>query len=124
MQETDVQILIDVQKFQSKILEHINSEEFNKQFESTQFSTYEDVKGYKQAMMHGMIMASLMTSTCDYLVYTSTRQKEEYGHVIVHQGQEDEYFEECSICHSKDVSVDDNYCSNCGIKFVKTNEVK
>ena len=39
------------------------------------------------------------------------------GYVIVHQGHEDDYYEECSICHNKDVSVDDNYCSNCGVMF-------
>lgn len=57
-------ILIDMGEFQSKILEHVCSEEFNKQFDSTQFSAYEDAKGYRQAMMHGMVMASLMTSKC------------------------------------------------------------
>ena len=39
------------------------------------------------------------------------------GYVIVHQGHEDDYYEECSECHSKDASVDDNFCSNCGVMF-------
>lgn len=116
-------ILIDMGEFQSKILEHVCSEEFNKQFDSTQFSTYEDAKGYRQAMMHGMVMASLMTSQCEYLC---VREKLDEGdaHVIVHEGNEDEYYEECSACHSKNVSVDDNFCSNCGVMFIKTNEGK
>lgn len=59
-------MFIDIDEFQSKILEHIISEKFNKQFGSTQFSTYEDAKGYRQAMMHGMIMAGLITSQCEH----------------------------------------------------------
>lgn len=116
-------ILIDMGEFQSKILEHVCSNEFNKQFGSTQFSTYEDAKGYRQAMMHGMIMASIMTSQCEYLC---VREKLDEGdaRVIVHEGHEDEYYEECSVCHSKNVSVDDSFCSNCGVMFIKTNEGK
>lgn len=117
-------ILIDMGEFQSKILEHVCSNEFNKQFESTQFSTYEDAKGYRQAMMHGMVMASIMTSQCEYLCVREKVEKEEQGYVNVHQGHEDEYYEECSICHSNNVSVEDNYCSNCGIQFIKTNKGK
>ena len=107
---------IDISEFQSKILNHIYSKEFDKQFESTQFSTYEDAKGYKQAMMHGMVMASIMTSQCAHF-YVKKLETEEQGYIIVHQGNEDEYYEECSICHSKDVSVDDTFCSNCGVMF-------
>ena len=43
--------------------------------------------------------------------------KRKRGYVIVHQGHEDDYYEECSECHSKDASVDDNFCSNCGVMF-------
>lgn len=46
-------------------------------------------------------------------------EERKHGYVIVHQGHEDDYYEECSICHSKEVSIDDNYCSNCGVKFLK-----
>lgn len=42
-----------------------------------------------------------------------------HGRVIVHDGFEDEYYEYCSECKSKDVRVGDNYCPNCGAKMEK-----
>ena len=39
------------------------------------------------------------------------------AHVIVHLDTAYNYFEECSVCHSRDVSVSNNYCPNCGVKF-------
>ena len=46
------------------------------------------------------------------------------GYVIIHQGHEDDYYEECSICHNKDVSIDDNFCSNCGTMFYRIKNKK
>lgn len=42
-----------------------------------------------------------------------------YGRVIVHDGFEDEYYEYCSECKSRDVRMGDNYCPNCGCKMDK-----
>ena len=40
-----------------------------------------------------------------------------HGRVIVHEGFEDEYYEYCSECESRDVHIGDNYCPNCGAKM-------
>ena len=107
-------ILIDMGEFQSKILEHVCSEEFNNQFGSIQFSTYEDAKGYKQALMHGMIMASLMTSQCEHFyvrekLETKNDESEPiedkimdmYG-VDIHEYDVDEFVEHfCRRCGSQ-----------------------
>lgn len=41
-----------------------------------------------------------------------------YGRVIVHEGHEDEYYEYCSECKTKNIHSEDNFCPNCGCKFV------
>lgn len=40
-----------------------------------------------------------------------------HGHIIEHQGHEDEYYCECSVCESKEVYIGDKYCSECGAKL-------
>ena len=60
-------ILIDTQEFQSKILDLIGSEEFDRQFATTIFNTYENQQQYRQAMMHGMLLAGIMTCKCELL---------------------------------------------------------
>lgn len=57
-------MLIDQQEFQRRVIECINSDEFNKFFDATVFKDKQDNQGYKQAMMHGMVIASMMTSYC------------------------------------------------------------
>lgn len=42
----------------------------------------------------------------------------QHGQVMVHEGQEDEYFEYCSECGTKDIHSEDNYCPNCGCKII------
>lgn len=44
-----------------------------------------------------------------------------HGRVIVHEGREDEYYEYCSECKTMDVHSGDNFCPNCGCKFVGVN---
>ena len=39
------------------------------------------------------------------------------GHIIEHQGHEDEYYCECSVCGSKEICTDDKFCSECGAKL-------
>lgn len=39
------------------------------------------------------------------------------AYVIVHEGQEDDYWEQCSICSSKDANINHNFCPNCGVCF-------
>ena len=40
-----------------------------------------------------------------------------HGYVIVHEGREDDYWEQCSVCGSKEANKDANYCPNCGAKM-------
>ena len=39
------------------------------------------------------------------------------AYVIVHEGREDDYWEQCSVCGSKDANIDYNFCPNCGVRF-------
>ena len=57
-------ILIDAQKFQQKILNCVTTKEVDKFFDNTIFA---DDKKYKQAMIYGMCIASMMTSDCEPL---------------------------------------------------------
>lgn len=62
----DYKVLIDSQEFQSKVLDFIDSTEFNTLFRSSVFNTcneYENKKN-KGAIIHGMMLASMMTSKC------------------------------------------------------------
>ena len=45
--------------------------------------------------------------------------KSQTAKVIEHPGHEDEHYWYCSKCGSKDVYEDDNFCSYCGVRFVK-----
>ena len=58
-------ILIENQEFQTKILDFIASEELDKFFNCTIFA---DKPECKQAMIHGMCLAAMLTSKCNYLV--------------------------------------------------------
>lgn len=56
-------ILFDSIKFQQMILDCISSGEIDKFYNNTIFS---DDPKCKQAMIHGMVIASMMTSKCSY----------------------------------------------------------
>lgn len=55
-------ILIDTKEFQQRLIDCITSEEIDKFFKNTIFA---DDKRCKQAMIHGMCVASMMTSCCE-----------------------------------------------------------
>lgn len=40
-----------------------------------------------------------------------------HGYIIEHQGTEDNYCCECSVCGTHEVSLGDKYCSECGAKL-------
>lgn len=40
-----------------------------------------------------------------------------HGYIIEHQGTEDDYCCECSVCGTHEVSLGDKYCSECGAKL-------
>lgn len=55
-------ILIDTKEFQQRVIDCITSEEIDKFFKNTIFANDEKCK---QAMIHGMCVASMMTSYCE-----------------------------------------------------------
>lgn len=59
-------VLIDSQEFQSKVLDFIDSTEFNTLFRSSMFNTCNEHENKKNkgAIIHGMMLASMMTSRC------------------------------------------------------------
>lgn len=57
-------IMFDINKFQQMILDCITSDEIDNFYNNTIFS---DDPKCKQAMIHGMVIASMMTSKCSYV---------------------------------------------------------
>lgn len=55
---------IDSTEFQTKVLNYIGSEDFNKMVNSTMFKDDQDCKN---AMIHGMYIASMLTCKCEAL---------------------------------------------------------
>lgn len=57
-----MKVFIDIKEFQTKILEFISSDEIDKFFNCTIFA---NIPECKQAMIHGMCIASMLTSRCE-----------------------------------------------------------
>lgn len=55
----DFKILIDSTEFQQKVLDYISSCEIDKMIDTTVFK---DNQEYKQAIIYGMVIASMLTS--------------------------------------------------------------
>lgn len=55
-------ILVDVNEFQRKVLDYIHSDKLDKMISNTIFS---DNLEYKNAIIQGMIIASMLTSKCE-----------------------------------------------------------
>jgi hypothetical protein len=60
----DFKILIDSTEFQQKVLDYISSCEIDKMIDTTVFK---DNQEYKQAIIYGMVIASMLTSRCTFL---------------------------------------------------------
>lgn len=69
----NVRHVIDVREFQHRILDCVLSDEIDKMLKCT---TFADTPDCKQAMMHGMIMASMLTCQCK-LMYIPELVEEE-----------------------------------------------
>ena len=69
--------LIDSRELQRVILDYINFEDFEKMFNSTIFSTYEDREKYKHAVIHGLVFGSMLTTRCRTLSVEMIDKKEE-----------------------------------------------
>lgn len=58
-------VFIEVTEFQRKVFDYIGSEQLSKMFDTTYFSKGENKQECKMAMIHGMLIASMITSRCD-----------------------------------------------------------
>lgn len=63
----DFKILIDSTEFQQKVLDYISSCEIDKMIDTTVFK---DNQEYKQAIIYGMVIASMLTSRCTFYELT------------------------------------------------------
>ena len=63
---------IDPIEFQSMILEYINSDDFDKMFNSTVFADNVDCR---QAMIHGMCIASALSSKCNHFIFSKEEEE-------------------------------------------------
>lgn len=67
--EGKYKVLIDSQEFQRRILDLITTEELDKFFNCTVYAEEENSNSYKAAMIHGMCIASMMTSDCNQVFF-------------------------------------------------------
>ena len=58
-------MLIDTEEYHKQILDYITSDKINKAFNSTVFATEPKCK---QAMIHGMCIAAMLTSKCSFIL--------------------------------------------------------
>lgn len=109
-------LLVDTSEYQQRVLNCIGSEEINKFFKSTIFASLPESNMYKQAMIHGMIIASMMTSQCDHVIV----EKRPVWHwdLLSECSNEGVY---CSVCNKKiykkcygNQKVKSRFCPNCG----------
>ncbi len=63
-------VFINVDEFQTYLLNYIQSDEFEKAFKSTIFYGKEHSEEFYQAMMHGIIWAGLLTCQCRKICLT------------------------------------------------------
>ena len=70
--------LIDPSEFQQKVLDYIGSDELDKMIENTVFK---DNSQCKNAIIHGMIIASMLTSRCKN-VYVKEEHEQTYENLV------------------------------------------
>lgn len=109
-------VMIDTTEYQQKVLDCIGSEEVNKFFNSTMFAGTPESSMCKQAMIHGMVIASMITSRCNQVIV----EERPIGHwnLLDECSNEGVY---CSICNKKvykkyyvSQKVKSRFCPNCG----------
>lgn len=67
--------LIDSAELQQRVLDCINSDEINKFWNGSIFNGDEK---YRQAITHGMLLASMMTSQCENIIIDIKKESEEH----------------------------------------------
>ena len=103
-------MLINDKEFHDKILSYIGSDEINKIIDNTAFKNN---KKYRQAVIHGMCLASMLTSDCkDYDSETCHPKK-----------REDSRYYDCSKCggwmpQPQISSINPKYCMWCGARVI------
>ena len=70
----DCKIVVDTNEFQQKVLDYINSDDIDKMISNTVFA---DKPECKSAIIHGMLIASMLTSTCETMYVKDREDKEE-----------------------------------------------
>ncbi len=69
----DCKIVVDTNEFQQKVLDYISSDDIDKMISNTVFA---DKPECKSAIIHGMLIASMLTSACE-LMYVREYKEEE-----------------------------------------------
>ena len=112
-------VMIDNTEYQQRVLECIGSEKVDKLFGSTMFVNLPESSMCKQAMIHGMAIASMMTSQCNQVIV----EKRPIGHWNLLDGCSNEGVY-CSVCNKKvykkyyvNQKVKSRFCPNCGAKM-------
>lgn len=112
-------VMIDTTEYQQRVLECIGSEEVNKFFGTTMFVNLPESSMCKQAMIHGMAIASMMTSQCNPVIV----EERPVGHWLLLDecANEGVY---CSVCNKKvykkhyaNQKVKSKFCPNCGTRM-------
>lgn len=110
-------VLIDSTELQQKVLDYIASEEFNKMVDSTVFR---DDNQCKLAIIHGMVIASMLTCRCEQFYINFKKEDRKHGHwfALDKCANEGVY---CSVCNKKvyklnyaNQKLKSKYCPNCG----------
>ena len=78
LEKNNTRILIDSSEFQSMILNYIGSDNIDKMFNNTRFASEKKSKDYKQAMIHGMLYASILTCKCNPIHIKEKMEDEQY----------------------------------------------
>ncbi len=112
-------VMIDATEYQQRVLECIGSEKVDKFFGLTMFVNLPESSMCKQAMIHGMTIASMMTSQCNQVIV----EKRPIGHWNLLDGCSNEGVY-CSVCNKKvykkyyvNQKVKSRFCPNCGAKM-------
>lgn len=109
-------VMTDTTEYQQRVLECIGSEEVDKFFGATMFANLPESSICKQAMIHGMAIASMMTSQCNPVIV----EERPIGHweLLDECSNEGVY---CSVCNKKvykkyyaKQKVKSRFCPNCG----------
>lgn len=109
-------VMTDTTEYQQRVLECIGSEEVDKFFGVTMFANLPESSICKQAMIHGMAIASMMTSQCNPVIV----EERPVGHweLLDECSNEGVY---CSVCNKKvykkyyaKQKVKSRFCPNCG----------